>query len=75
MKILKGKVISKKMKKTATIAVTRVAVHKVYKKRYRVTKKYHVHDELNTSVGDMVKFVASRPYSKLKKWKVLEKVS
>lgn len=72
MKLLKGKVISKKMQKTATVVVTRVAIHKIYKKRYKVTKKYHVHDELDTKVGDMVIFVSSKPYSKLKKWKIID---
>jgi small subunit ribosomal protein S17 len=72
MKIFVGKVTSTKMQKTATVEVVRVVVHRVYKKRYWVSRKYHVHDEIGVSVGDRVKFVASRPYSKLKKWKVLE---
>ena len=71
MKILVGKVISTKMKKTATVAVERVTAHPLYKKRFKKIKKYHVHDEIGVSVGQMVKFVASRPYSKLKRWKVV----
>ncbi len=74
MKIFTGKVISKKMEKTATVAVERVVVHPVYKKRMRKTKKYHVHDEMGSQIGQGVKFVASRPYSKLKRWKVIELV-
>lgn len=74
MKVFTGRVISKNMKKTATVVVTRVAVHPIYKKRFRKTKKYHVHDEMGVKVGDEVKFVASRPYSKLKKWKIIEVV-
>jgi len=72
MKILKGKVISKKMEKTATVLVERVVVHPVYGKRVRKTKKYHVHDEVGTKVGQSVSFVACKPYSKLKKWKIVE---
>jgi small subunit ribosomal protein S17 len=72
MKILIGKVISKKMEKTAIVEVERIVAHKLYKKRYKRTKKYFVHDELETIVGQQVKFSASRPYSKLKKWKVIE---
>ena len=72
MKIITGKVISTKMAKTATVAVERFIAHPVYKKRYRTVKKYHVHDELGTKVGQNVKFAASRPYSKLKKWKIIE---
>ena len=72
MKIFQGQVISTKMEKTATVAVGRVVAHPLYKKRYKRVKKYHVHDELGAKVGQTVKFVASRPYSKLKKWKVIE---
>ncbi len=62
------------MTNTATIAVERVIVHPLYQKRFRRDTKYQVHDELNVQVGDMVKFTASKPYSKSKKWKVLEVV-
>lgn len=75
MKIFKGKVVSTKMEKTATVAVERVVVHPIYKKRYKRTKKYHVHDEFGTEAGQVVRFVACKPYSKLKKWKVVEIVS
>ncbi|OGM10595.1 30S ribosomal protein S17 [Candidatus Woesebacteria bacterium RBG_16_36_11] len=72
MKIFTGKVISTKMAKTATVAVESVVVHPMYKKRFKRIKKFHVHDELGTKEGDTVKFVASKPYSKLKKWKVIK---
>ena len=74
MKIFTGRVISKKMQKTATIAVERVMSHPVYKKRIKRTKKYQVHDELGCEVGQVVRFVASKPFSKTKKWKVIEVV-
>ncbi len=72
MKFLSGKVISKKSEKTATIAVERIIIHPIYKKRIKRTKKYHVHDELGTEVGQSVKFVGSRPYSRTKRWKIVE---
>jgi len=72
MKILKGKVVSKKMAKTATVEVDRIIIHKMYKKRVRRTKKYHVHDELGVEVGQSVRFIPTKPYSKLKKWKIIE---
>lgn len=72
MKVYKGKVISIKMQKTATVVVERIVAHPLYKKRYKRTKKYHVHDELGVKVGDAVIFAASRPYSKLKRWKIIE---
>jgi len=70
MKIFRGKVVSTKMAKTATVAVAKTVVHPIYKKRFQRTKKYHVHDELGAKVGDEVKFVATKPISKLKKWKI-----
>lgn len=72
MKIFSGKVISKKMAKTATVEVERVVVHPVYKKRFRRTKRYHVHDEIGVSLGQRVFFVPSKPYSKLKKWRIVK---
>ncbi len=72
MKIFTGKVISTKMSKTATVAVERVVVHPMYKKRFKRTKKYHVHDELGVKAGDRVSFTACKPISKLKKWKIIE---
>lgn len=70
MKVFTGQVTAKKMNKTATVEVDRVMMHPVYKKRYKQTKKYHVHDEVGTKVGDKVNFVATKPYSKLKKWRI-----
>lgn len=70
MKIFRGTVIATKMVGTATVAVERVVVHPLYKKRFKRDKKYQVHDELGAVVGDKVRFVASKPYSKSKKWKV-----
>lgn len=72
MKIFTGKVIATKTAKTATVAVERVIIHPLYKKRFRRDTGYQVHDELGVKVGDAVKFVASKPYSKTKKWKIIE---
>ncbi|MDP3994408.1 MAG: 30S ribosomal protein S17 [bacterium] len=74
MKIFSGKVVAKKMQNTATVEVVRTVVHPMYKKRYRKVKKYHVHDKTDAQVGQRVKFVACRPYSKIKKWKIVEVV-
>lgn len=71
MKIFTGKVISTKMKNTATVSVDSTFMHKLYGKRFIKSKKYHVHDEFGSQVGDTVKFVASKPFSKIKKWKIL----
>lgn len=74
MKIFIGKVIATKNAKTATVSVERVVVHPLYKKRFKRDTKFQVHDELGVKVGDTVKFVASKPYSKTKKWKITEVV-
>jgi small subunit ribosomal protein S17 len=70
MKIFRGKVTAKKMENTATVVIERVVVHPLYKKRFKRDRKYQVHDEIGSKVGDRVRFVASKPYSKMKKWKI-----
>lgn len=75
MKVFTGRVIATKMAKTATVAVERVVIHPLYKKRLMRDTKYQVHDGCGVKIGDVVKFTASKPYSKTKKWRILEKVS
>lgn len=72
MKVFTGKVIATPGDKTAKVAVTRIVAHRLYKKRLKRTKKYLVHDELGVKVGDLVNFVATKPISKLKKWRVIK---
>lgn len=72
MKVLSGKVISKKSQKTVVVLVERVVPHPVYLKRLTKSKKYQVHDEKGANVGQIVKFVACKPISKTKKWKITE---
>ena len=73
MKVFTGKVIGVKTDKTATVSVERVVIHPLYKKRFKRDKKYQVHDETGVKVGDIVKFVATKPYSKTKRWKIIPK--
>ena len=73
-KILDGKVIKDKNNKTIVVLVKRRYIHPFFKKVLTSSKKYHAHDEKNKfKVGDDVKIIESRPYSKLKKWQVLNK--
>lgn len=74
MKIFVGKVTGTKLSKTAEVAVEGFTVHPIYKKRFKRIKKYQVHDETGVKVGETVKFAASKPYSKNKKWKIIEVV-
>ena len=73
MKIFVGKVISTKMAKTATVEVDRVLTHPIYGKKLKRSRAYQVHDEIGAKVGETVKFTASRPYSKTKKWVIIKK--
>jgi small subunit ribosomal protein S17 len=55
--------------------VERKVAHPVYGKIIRRSKKYHAHDEGNViKAGDTVRIEECAPLSKLKTWKVLEKV-
>ena len=72
MKQFIGKVIGTEMPKTAKVLVLRIKVHPLYKKRTRVKKVYHVHDELGVKINDKVKFQDCRPMSKTKRWKITE---
>ena len=72
-KILSGIVISDKPNKTITVMVERKFSHPVLKKVIKVRKKYNAHDEKNTyKVGDKVSIIESKPFSKNKKFQVME---
>ena len=72
-KRFQGIVTSDKMDKTIVVKVNRTKVHPIYKKRYRVTKKYKIHDQKNEAkIGDQVIFEECRPLSKDKKWRLIE---
>lgn len=73
-KIFTGHVVATKTAKTAVVSVERVIIHPLYKKRFNRDRKYPVHDEIGVKVNDLVKFTACRPYSKTKKWIILEVV-
>ena len=72
-KILKGKVISDKNEKTIVVLVERKYQHPFLKKIIKNKKKYHAHDKKNLfKIGDTVQIEESRPFSKYKRFKVLE---
>jgi small subunit ribosomal protein S17 len=74
-RILQGVVVSDKSDKTIVVKVERRLRHPVLKKTVRLSKKYHAHDESNSAkTGDVVRIQETRPYSKLKRWLLLEKV-
>ena len=72
-KILSGIVVSDKPNKTITVLVERKYQHPILKKIIRVRKKYNVHDEDNKyKNGDKVSIIESKPFSKNKKFQVME---
>ena len=72
--MLKGKVISDKNEKTVVVLVKRRYSHAFFKKVVTSSKKYHVHDEKNKfKIGDDVKIIESKPFSKKKRWEVINK--
>ena len=73
MRTIKGIVTSDKMNKTIIVSVYSYKSHPKYKKKYRVTKKFYVHDEDNVCViWDNVTIKESRPLSRLKRWEIQE---
>ena len=72
-KILTGIVVSDKPNKTITVMVERKYSHPILKKVVKVRNKYNAHDENNKfKNGDKVSIIESKPFSKNKKFKVLE---
>jgi small subunit ribosomal protein S17 len=68
-----GRVVSDKMDKTRVVVVESLKKHRIYKRTYKQTKRFHVHDEGNLSqLGDLIRIEESRPMSKLKRWRLVE---
>jgi len=68
-----GTVVSNKMDKTIVVAVESLKKHRIYKRTYKQTKRFHAHDEENTcQVGDLVRIEETRPLSKMKRWRLVE---
>jgi small subunit ribosomal protein S17 len=71
--ILTGRVTSAKMEKTIVVEVLRLVQHPKYRRVVRISKKFYAHDEQRQAkTGDTVRIVASRPMSKLKRWRLKE---
>jgi small subunit ribosomal protein S17 len=68
-----GRVVSNKMDKSIVVAVESLKKHRIYKRTYKQTKRFHAHDEENTcQIGDIVRIEESRPISKTKHWRLVE---
>ena len=74
-RILIGTVVSDKTDKTVTVKVERRVKHPLYGKIVKRSKKYHAHDEVNEyNVGDTVRIEETKPISKTKTWKVIDRL-
>ncbi len=75
-RVLTGVIVSDKGDKTVVVNVERKVKHPLYGKIIRRSKKYHAHDEGNEyREGETVRIEETAPMSKLKNWKVVERVN
>lgn len=76
MKSLSGKIVGTKQKNTLIVEVERFFRHRIYEKRIKRTKRFHVHyGGEDKKLGEIVRFIPTRPISKLKRWKVVDTIS
>lgn len=70
-----GVVIAANTPKTVVVMVTRRVRHPQYKKFITRRAKYAVHDLIGCEVGDRVRISETRPMSKTKRWRIVEKIA
>jgi small subunit ribosomal protein S17 len=74
-RVLTGRIVSDKTDKTVVVSVERRVKHPLYGKIIKRSKKYHAHDEANEyKAGETVRIEETAPISKLKTWKVVDRV-
>jgi len=74
-RVLTGTVVSDKGDKTVIVKVERRVKHPMYGKIIKRSKKYHAHDEANAfREGETVRIEECAPISKLKTWRVIDRV-
>lgn len=67
-----GVVVSDKMDKTVVVEVSSHVRHPLYKKYIKRTVRLKAHDEKNEcGIGDTVRVMETRPFSKEKHWRVV----
>jgi len=72
-KVRVGKVVSDRMDKTIVVSIERLVKHATYGRYVRRRAKFKVHDEKSECrVGDVVRFMETRPLSKDKRWRFVE---
>jgi small subunit ribosomal protein S17 len=74
-RVLTGTVVSAGRDKTIAVLIERKVKHPIYKKYIKRSTKVHAHDEKNEcGMGDTVRVVEAKPFSKTKHWALLEVV-
>ena len=74
-RVIQGVVTSAAMDKTIVVTVIRRIRDKHFHKFVNRKVKYRAHDENNDcNNGDVVELIASRPYSKTKRWRVVRTI-
>lgn len=72
-KTLTGIVSSNATDKTIVVTVATRKTHPIYKKQYKVSRKFMAHDELNDAqVGDKVIIAETKPLSARKRFTLLK---
>ena len=72
-RVLTGKVVSNSRDKTIAVEIERKVGHPIYKKYIKHSTKVHAHDANNEcGLGDTVRVVEAKPFSKTKHWALLE---
>lgn len=70
-KYLTGVVVTNTAKDTAVVEVVTWKTHRIFKKRYKRTGRFLVHNPGNViEVGTKVEIIPTRPISKRKFWKI-----
>jgi small subunit ribosomal protein S17 len=74
MRYKKAIISSNKQQKTLVVRVDSYKVHPKYKKKFKVSKKFHVDNPENKKfeIGDGVTIYETKPLSKLKRWTIIE---
>jgi small subunit ribosomal protein S17 len=74
-RLIQGLVTSAAMDKTVVVTVIRRIRDKHFHKFLNRKVKYRAHDENNECrAGDKVELIASKPYSKTKRWRVVRTI-
>lgn len=72
---VRGRVTSNKMDKTVVVEVERTVKHPRYHKYIKQVRSFKAHDEENAcQLNDVVIIEESRPLSRTKRWRVIERV-